>query len=85
MTKHNEVNQYTLDNLNMRYINVDEDGSSSNEETETGAILKCSRSWTVAQLQDYLAGYDYDMLQSVKQWLANDAEIAEGGYLEVWI
>lgn len=80
MTDHNEVNQYTLDNLNMRYIVAD-----SNEETETGAILKCSHSWTISQLQDYLAGYDFDMLQSVKDWLANDSEIAEGGYLEVWI
>lgn len=85
MTDHNEVNQYTLDNLNMRYINLGGEGCSSNEETDTGAILKCSHSWTILQLQPYLSGYDYDMLESVKDWLANDSEIAEGGYLEVWI
>lgn len=80
MPKFNEMKDYTLDNLNMCYVQAD-----CNEDTPTGAILKCSHSWTIPQLSGWLPDYDYDMLESVKDWLANDAEIAEGGYLEVWV
>lgn len=75
----------TLNDLNMQYINVVENEASANEEIEGGAILKCSKSWTIAQLQDWLKSYDFEMLESVKNWLSDDAQIAEGQYLKVWV
>ena len=70
-----------LNNLNMQYVGVNVDG---NEEIEGGAILECSQTWTTAQLKQWLSGYDFDMIESVKNWLEDDAQIAEGCYLKVW-
>ena len=75
----------TLNDLNIQYVNVVEDEAIANEEIEGGAILKCSKSWTIAQLQDWLPAYDFDMIESVKTWLADDAQIAEGQSLKVWV
>jgi len=71
----------TLNDLNMQYV----DDNEHNEEIEGGAILVCSRSWSVSQLMDWLPSYDIDMIEAVKDWLANDAEISEGQYLKVWV
>lgn len=75
----------TLNDLNMEYVSVEEDEASANEEIEGGAILKCSRSWSASQLQDWLPAYDFDMIQSVKKWIEDNSAIAEGIYLKVWV
>lgn len=70
----------SLDILNMEYV-----GSSENERTENGAILECSKEWTISSLQDWLPAYDFDMLISVKWWLEDDSEISKNGYAKLWI
>lgn len=72
----------TLNNLNMKYVNKNEDG---NEIIEGGAILKCDYNWEKEELINWLPDYDFDMIESVNIWLKNPAEIAEGQYLKVWV
>jgi hypothetical protein len=71
-----------LNDLNMQYVDSNEDG---NEEITGGAILECSYSWSKEQLDKWLPDYDFDMIESVKNWLEDDAQIAEGQYLKVWL
>jgi len=70
----------TLNDLNMQYVNA-----IANEEIDGGAILECSRTWSIEKITQWLPNYDYDMLWSVEKWLSDDAQIAEGQYLKVWI
>ena len=70
----------TLNDLNMQYISAED-----NEEIEGGAILECSRTWTIEQLQNWLPNFDFDMIETIKDWLADNACIAEGLFLKVWI
>ena len=72
----------TLNDLNMKYVDVNNWG---NEEKIGGAILHCSRAWSVGSLQGWLPLYDSDMLEAVRHWLADESQIAEGQYLEVWV
>ena len=72
----------TLNDLNMKYVDVNELG---NEDFEGGAVLKCMQVWSVVNLRAWLPSYDFDMLEAVQGWLANEAMIAEGQYLEVWV
>ena len=69
----------TLSDLNMKYMNHD-----GNEEIDRGAILECSSTWTLNQLSRWLTDYDQEMLESVKQWLSDESQISEVGYLAVW-
>jgi hypothetical protein len=71
----------TLNDLNMKYVDVNPFG---NEEIEGGAVLKCSHAWPMSLLE-LLPSYDLDMLETVQGWLANEAMIAEGQYLKVWV
>lgn len=68
-----------INNLNMRYV-----FSTENEQFENGAVLHCSKSWTIAELVKWLPDFDLDMLESVKEWLGNDHVIAEGGSAKIW-
>lgn len=70
----------TLNDLNMQYVDADE-----NEQIEGGAILQCSKLWTKEKLQEWLPDYDFDMIQTVQQWLSDNAYIAEGLYFKVWL
>jgi len=70
----------TLEDLNMQYVSAE-----SNEEIEGGAILVCSRSWTIVQLEKWLPDFDFYMIEEVKAWLESDAHIAEDMYLKVWV
>ena len=70
----------TLEDLNMTYVSAE-----SNEEIEGGAILECSRSWTKEQLENWLSGFDFDMIECVQDWLKSAAHIADGMYLKVWV
>ena len=73
----------TILDLNMRYVDVNKDG---NEEMSGGAILKCSFSWTNERLISWLPdSFDFEMIETVKQWLCNQAEISEGQFLKVWV
>lgn len=72
----------TLNDLNMKYVEGSED---RNEVIKGGAILKCATHWEREQLMEWLPDYDFDMIESVNDWLKNPAEIAEGGYLKVWL
>lgn len=64
----------------MKYVS-----ETDNEEITNGAILNCSRSWTKEQLESWLPDFDFDMIGEVKMWLENDACIAEGLSLKIWI
>ena len=72
----------TLNDLNMKYVDVNETG---NEGFEGGAVLKCSHVWSIGNLRAWLPSYDLDMLEAVYCWLANEDMIAQGQYLEVWV
>ena len=69
----------TLSDLNMRYMSHE-----GNEEIDRGAILECSSTWTLEQLDKWLTDYAYDMLESVRKWLSDSSQISEGSYLAVW-
>ena len=71
-----------LENLNMKFVNANDEG---NEEIDGGAILRCSNSWTVEKLGEWLADYDFEMLEAVKDWLSDPSQIAEGQFLKVWV
>ena len=71
----------TLEDLNIIYVYDRE----INEEINGGAILKCSYDWTRDQLNVWLPEYDFDMIDTVKKWLADDCQIAEEGWLKVWV
>ncbi len=70
---------YNIENLNMKYTS-----SEGNEEIENGAVLVCCHKWEYAQLTKWLPNYTTDMLEMIKDWLAQDCYIAEGLYLKVW-
>ena len=70
----------TLNDLNMKYV-----CGTDNEEITGGAILNCSRFWTKEQLKNWLPDFDQSMIGEVKMWLENDACIAEGLSLKIWI
>ena len=72
--------KFNLENLNMQYVASNE----YNEQIENGAILECSKSWTINSLQTWLPDCDFDTLESVKNWLSGESYIAEGMYLKVW-
>ena len=71
-----------LNDLNMQYVDINEDG---NEIIKGGAILKCSFSWSKDKLTEWLPTYNFEMIESIKGWLENEAQIAEGQYLKVWV
>ena len=72
----------TLNDLNMKYVDVNELG---NEEIKGGAVLKCSHVWSIGNLRAWLPSYDLDMIEASQGQLANEDMIAQGQYLEVWV
>ena len=78
--KEDKSKEITLDEINMDYL-IDVDFAWEDGE----AVLKCSRTWTIERLAEWLPAFGYDALASVKDWLASEAHIAEGMCLRVWI
>jgi len=79
-----QTNEIAVDCLNMKYI-LKTDELCAYDADNKYAILHCNKTWTIDTLREWLPGFSYDALETVKMWLDNDAEIAAGNCLKIWI